>query len=72
MIGAGIGFGVGEFLAIPVSQHVPVFGTWEKLGEPWSPARLSLIPIHLFAFGLAGVLLGGLIAHAIRQVNRGA
>jgi hypothetical protein len=55
-------------------------GILEKvLGQPWSPARKSLIPIHVFAFGLVGILLGGLLGLAIRHlagargsVDRGA
>jgi hypothetical protein len=37
-----------------------VFGGFIELNlaEPWSPARLNLIPIHLFVFGLVGLFLG--------------
>jgi hypothetical protein len=48
-------------LGFLLSQYYPVFGgILEKaVGEPWSPARKSLIPIHLFVFGLIGLLIGG-------------
>lgn len=56
LAGAVVLGSVGLFM----SQFYPVFGgVIEKaLAKPFSPARLSLIPIHLFAFGLAGTALG--------------
>jgi hypothetical protein len=43
-----------------VSQYWPVFGGLLELNlaMPWSPARINLIPVHLFAFGLVGAVLG--------------
>jgi hypothetical protein len=50
-------------LGLFLSQYWPVFGgVLERgLAEPWSPARISLIPVHLLVFGLIGIVFGGFI-----------
>lgn len=58
---AAIGAGACAALGLFMSQFMPVFGGFLELNlaQPFSPARLALIPIHLFAFGLLGGVLGG-------------
>ncbi|HEY1601737.1 MAG TPA: hypothetical protein VGG64_19205 [Pirellulales bacterium] len=53
------------------SQYVPVFGGFleRTLAEPFSPARLSIIPVHLFVFVPLGALCGGILAWLL-SVNR--
>lgn len=62
-LGSVIGPVVMIFPAVFLSQYFPVFGgILEKaLAEPWSPARLSLIPVHLFGFGFVGLILGVMV-----------
>jgi hypothetical protein len=43
-------------LAIPCSQYFPLFGGLRMFGQPWSPARMALIPGHLAVFFGFGVL----------------
>jgi hypothetical protein len=59
---AALGAGALGALGVFLSQYYPVFGgiIERGLAVPWSEARLSLIPVHLFAFGLAGLFLGAL------------
>lgn len=57
-----IGLTVGSGIGLLFSQYWPVFTTFKLelyLAEPWSPARINLIPIHLFVFGLVGGVIGG-------------
>ncbi|MCC7419849.1 MAG: hypothetical protein IT428_06195 [Planctomycetaceae bacterium] len=59
----GVSWGIiFVILSIPISQFVPVFGgVMEKaMAKPLSPARLAGIPIHVFVFGLLGILFGAL------------
>ena len=53
-------------LGLFLSQYWPVFGgVLEKgFGQPWSPARTSLIPIHIFVFSLTGLILGTVVGAA--------
>jgi hypothetical protein len=70
--GAGLGgFGLG-CVGLYLSQHRPVFGGFLELNlaEPWSPARINLIPIHLLAFGLIGILLGAVFGFALGLLLR--
>lgn len=53
MIGAGLG--------LLLSQYVPVFGGIEMNGEPWSEARLSLLPGHVLLFLVLGAAIGGFV-----------
>lgn len=54
-----IGAAAGAAISLPVSQFTPVFGgILAAIGDPFTPARLSQIPIHLFGFGLTGLALG--------------
>ena len=64
-----LGAAVAVIPAILLSQHAPVFGGFIERGlaEPWSEARLSLMPVHLFAFCLAGAFVGLIAALATRQ-----
>jgi|GEM_PF-4211276 len=60
LIWAGIGCGSTGLLGAMLSQLSPIFGIFlYHLAEPFSPAKLTLIPTHVFAFGLAGLFLGG-------------
>lgn len=52
-------------LGLLLSQYYPVFGGLEKFAQPWDKWRLSLIPIHLFSFGIAGFLIGAFFGPAI-------
>jgi len=55
LIGAAVAGGVGLFF----SQFLPVFGgLFAQIDDPFGPFRLRCIPLHLFAFGLAGLAIG--------------
>ena len=43
-----------------LSQYCPVFGGFieKSVAEPWSSIRISLIPIHIFVFGLIAFIFG--------------
>lgn len=54
------------FMAMPsayyIAHHNPVFGgIIVAMAQPYSPARESVVPIHMFAFGLAGVAIGTIL-----------
>ena len=49
----------GAVAGLLVSQYHPVFGGLAVIGEPWSPARQSLIGVHVLAFGGLGALISG-------------
>ncbi len=57
--------------AIFVSQYAPIFGGVldRTFAEPWSPVRVSLISIHIFALGLSGCVFGGFLGFMIGLVN---
>lgn len=61
----------GIVTGILLSQYAPLFGTWEKFGEPWSPARMQLISIHVAVFLVVGALGGWLIARKLAKVPKG-
>lgn len=46
-----------------MAHYSPMFGDlWiVALAQPHSPARDSVVPIHMFAFGLAGVAIGTIL-----------
>lgn len=48
----------GAILGLISSQYFPAWGTIEKLGEPWSEARQSLIFGHVVAFAVLGAAIG--------------
>jgi hypothetical protein len=56
-----LGAVLGAILGLIMSQYLPIFGGFEKMGEPWSPARESLIGTHVFVFAIGGGLLLGLL-----------
>ncbi|MBY0523424.1 MAG: hypothetical protein K2R98_08490 [Gemmataceae bacterium] len=67
---AALRFGIwGAIISAPAailsSQFFPVFANMleRALADPFSPARLSLIPIHLFAFSTVGFLLGCVVGY---------
>lgn len=66
-----VGAGVLGGLGLAFSQYWPLFGgLLEKaLAQPWSPARLSLIPIHVIAGGLLGAM-GGVLLGIVRGITR--
>ena len=55
------------FIGILLSQFAPVFGGFleKSLAQPFSPARLSLIPVHVFVFGIVGIVFGGALGSLI-------
>jgi uncharacterized membrane protein len=59
-IGAVVGVIVLGVVGLILSQYSPVFGGFIELNlaQPWSPARMNLIPVHLFVFGITGLVLG--------------
>jgi hypothetical protein len=71
LIGALSGGGLLAFIGLLLSQYWPVFGgaLERALAEPWSPARISLIPIHLFAFTIVGVLGGGAFVYLLTRIS---
>lgn len=54
---AGVGLGL--------SQYFPVFGSLleRNIAEPWSPARMGLIPLHVLVFACLGAFFGGLAGY---------
>jgi hypothetical protein len=52
---------LGASVGLPLSQFMPLFGGWEMNGEPWSDARLSLIPGHVMLFLVLGAAVGGFV-----------
>lgn len=60
----GVGFGVVGLVGATLSQLSPVFGSVVYLlGEPFSPLRLQLVPVHVFGLGLPSLLLGGIAGY---------
>jgi predicted RNA-binding Zn-ribbon protein involved in translation (DUF1610 family) len=53
---------IASALGLVLSQYFPVFGgVLERgLAVPWSPARMSLIPVHILAFSLLGLVIGSI------------
>jgi len=75
IIGGVIGLVAGMFFGLLSSQFFPMFaGVLERnLAQPFSPARLGLIPIHLFLLGLIGSVIGavvGVVAGANKDAHR--
>ncbi len=69
---AGVGCGVLGTLGVMMSQVSPVFGSIiDRFGEPLSPARLTLIPAHVLAFGLVGLIVGGAAGGLKAHSDRG-
>ncbi len=66
LVGAFVGSLVFAGIGIFLSQYWPVFGDFleKSLAQPWSPARESLIPIHVFVFSIVGFVLGGILGAA--------
>jgi hypothetical protein len=65
-----VGAALGSLLFLPIgflsSQFFPFFGGWlSAIAEPFSPARLQLMPAHLIGSGILGGLLGALSGAAI-------
>jgi hypothetical protein len=59
LIGAFLGATAMVLPSVIISQAWPVFGgVFEKMAEPWSPLKKSLIPIHLFVFCFLGAAAG--------------
>jgi hypothetical protein len=48
------GLVVGGAVGVPVSQYAPIFGGIATMGQPWSPARQSLLGVHVLAFAIIG------------------
>ena len=62
----GLLAGVGVLL----SQYAPFFGGFEKLWQPWSPDRQSLIGIHVPALGVLGAVTGPALAWLTSNSNK--
>jgi hypothetical protein len=61
-------------VGLGLSQYWPVFGNMlerSPLAQPWSPVRINLIPIHLFAFTIVGAVFGGVIGYFRHQALSG-
>lgn len=72
IFGGLLGAAAASPIAVLLSQLAPVFGgilerSW---AQPFSPARLGLIPIHLFAFGVVGIAIGVGLGAALATMNR--
>jgi hypothetical protein len=74
IFGGLLGAGATVPIALLLSQFAPVFGGFleRNLAHPFSPARLGLIPVHLFAFGVVGVAIGAGIGAALANISRPA
>ncbi|MDE2097166.1 MAG: hypothetical protein KGL39_07960 [Patescibacteria group bacterium] len=64
-----LGAVAASLVGLASSQYFPVFGgIIEKgLATPWSPPRMSLIPIHLFGFSIVGAFFGGAFGYVTGQ-----
>lgn len=62
-----LGLFAGGFIGLLVSQYAPIFGGIATIGQPWSPARQSLIGTHVFAFSALGAVMG----YFILRLRRG-
>lgn len=51
----------GVWFGLLISQYSPIFGGIATAGAPWSPARQSLIGVHVFTGGGLGAGIGILI-----------
>ncbi|MBX3205656.1 MAG: SHOCT domain-containing protein [Labilithrix sp.] len=67
------GLFVGVVLGVLVSQYSPIFGSaFELIGQPWSPARMSLMGTHVLAFAVAGAGLAFLVTWLGKQSEASA
>ena len=57
----GILLVAGVLFGVLLSQYSPIFGGIATAGAPWSPARQSLIGVHVFTGGGLGAGIGILI-----------
>lgn len=39
-----------------ISQYYPLFGDLAQIGQPFSPARLNVAPLHIILFSLLGLV----------------
>lgn len=57
------GIVVAPGLGLLLSQYAPIFGdSWAKMAAAWSPAKMSLISVHVIVFTVLGI--GGAIVGA--------
>jgi hypothetical protein len=64
-VGAGVGAIVLALAGLLVSQYWPLWGGGRA--KPWTEARHALIPAHVLGFGLAGIILGGILGARKKQ-----
>lgn len=59
VLGAAVALVPSVGLGVVLSQYWPVFGgVLGAIGQPFSDAKMSLIPIHCLAFAIGGMVLG--------------
>jgi hypothetical protein len=70
LIGAVICGIASAFVGLILSQYWPVFGGFieNNLAEPWSSARIHLIPVHVLALGLIGAFFGGVLGFLLTKI----
>src|SRR5262249_12584546 len=58
VVWGAIGFGIGVAGGLWMSQYMPLFGDWLSIhfAQPWSPARMNYIPIHVLVCGVLGAV----------------
>lgn len=57
-IGAVAGLACGVVIGVWLSQYHPIFGGLAVMGQPWSPARMSLIGVHVITLGVISTIAG--------------
>lgn len=60
-----VGVVLGAVLGVLASQYFPIFGGFENVGTPWSPARISLVPTHLLVLAVGGGVIGALLGRSM-------
>ncbi len=74
LVGGSLGLASSIGSGVWVSQFHPIFGSiFERHPEmePFGPARMGLIPIHVFVFGLVGIALGSALGAAFAMLFTG-
>jgi len=59
VLGAAVALVPSVGLGVVLSQYWPVFGgVLGAIGQPFSDAKMSLLPIHCISFAIGGMVLG--------------
>lgn len=61
---------LGAILGLAISQYAPLFGGVEKFGQPWSEARMNLVPVHVIVFAILGFVLGLFVPNSMKTASR--